>query len=200
MLPVRFATKGVSCSVENIQVRSGSLSDLPKYFSHGSRVSETNDEYTVTFANDGWGSRRNHSSNLFTTKDLADLSGAWTLKFDVVFNASMNDGKVIIKIGEHEFHFVNSTGWGHKIEHCNVTTNTYAPNNMNVSFENLTYSVTITKDANGNVTVSVPGKDGNPATISVSGVNATSGYFYGFNETAADQGKTATIKNIEFVK
>lgn len=199
-LPVRIGTKGVSCTVKNIDVQSGVFADLPSYYSHASSfaLSDAN-EATMGFVNNAWSSQWQIKDNIYVDKSLNDLSGAWTLKFKAVFSDRMRDGKAILRIGEHEFQFVNSTGWGDKIEHS--INGNFSPKNTNVLFDDtLTFDVTITKSADGHVVVSVPGKDGNAATYEVDGVTGTTSYFYGFNETAADVGKTVKITNLVLTK
>lgn len=199
-LPIRIGTRGVSCNVKNIDVKNGDFADLPSYYSHASQFALSEDNRaTMGFVNNAWASQWQIKDNIYVDKALHDLSGAWTLKFKAVFSDRMRDGKAILRIGEHEFHFVNSTGWGDKIEHsCNGN---FSPNNTNVFFDDtLTFDITMTKSADGHVVVSVPGKDGNAATYAVDGVTGTTSYFYGFNETADDVGKTVKITDLVLTK
>lgn len=194
-LPIRIGTRGVSCSVKNITVLNGDFASLPQYYSHADQFSSTGNEATMGFVNNAWSSQWQIQDNIYVDKALADLSGAWTLNFSVVFSDRMNDGKAILNIGGHEFHFVNSSGWGNKIEHS--YNGSFSPNNTNVFFDDTyTFRVTITKSAEGHVIVSVPGNNGEAATYEVDNVTETTSYFYGFNETAADAGKTVTIKDL----
>lgn len=199
-LPIRISTNGVSATVSNIVVTTGSIDDLADTYivEDGlNRVVDNEDgSYTFKFTDGGWGVRYDRV-RAFALKELTGLVGPYTISYDVRFSSAMVDGKFIIQIGDHGFHLVNSTGWGNKIEHD--FNGGFAPNSYDLTLgEDLTYHATLTNDGAGNVTFSAHGSTGNTASITVSGVTWQTAYFWAFNNEVADNdgSKTATLSNL----
>lgn len=197
-LPIRIMTNGVSATVSNIEVTTGSLDDMPDAYiaeDGTNRVTDNGDgSYQFTFTDGGWGVRYDRLRG-YAMKELTNLVGPYTLSYDVQFAEGMMDGKFILQIGDHGFHLVNSTGWGNKIEHD--ANNSFGPNSNTFAIgTDLVYHATLVNDGEGNVTFSAKGTSGETASFTVTGVTWQAAYFWAFNEQGPDYGKTATLSNL----
>lgn len=196
-LPIRLSTNGVSATVSNIVVTTGSIDDLADTYivEDGlNRVVDNEDgSYTFKFTDGGWGVRYDRV-RAFALKELTGLVGPYTISYDVRFSSAMGDGKFIIQIGDHGFHLVNSTG-GNKIEHDG--NGSFGPNSNTFTIgTDLVYHATLVNDGEGNVTFSAKGTSGETASFTVTGVTWQTAYFWAFNEKGDDNGKTATLSNL----
>ncbi len=204
MLPVRFSTNGVSAKVSNIQVTSGNVASLEDIHTFGNRTTAVEGGFQTTFpliSGDSWDVRSRVANGMFASKLFAEATGAYTAKFNVTFSKAMNDGKLGISFGDHEFHICNSTGWGYKVENYPGHWGGPSIKGIALSATNLTTTLTIVNDGNGKVTVSVPLSDGQTGSITDEGISATSGiHFWTFNATDADKDATVTISNIQIEK
>lgn len=197
-LPIRISTNGVSATVSNIVVTTGSIDDLADTYivEDGlNRVVDNEDgSYTFKFTDGGWGVRYDRV-RAFALKELTGLVGPYTISYDVQFAEGMKDGKFIIQIGDHGFHLVNAAGGGNKIEHDG--NGSFGPNSNTFTIgTDLVYHATLVNDGEGNVTFSAKGTSGNTASFTVTGVTWQTAYFWAFNETGEDSGKTATLSNL----
>lgn len=197
-MPVRFSTNGVSAKISNIQVTSGNIEDLEDLHTFGNRASKV-DENAVqstmpVIDGDSWACRYKTENGMFSSKLFASLTGAYKVSFDVTFSKSMENGKLAICFGNHEFHICNA-GNGSKLE--NYPGHWGGPSVGNIALGTLTIRITIENDGNGTVKVSLPLNDGTTGSVTDSGVTPTSGiHFYVFNDRAADADTIVTIGNI----
>lgn len=200
-LPVRIATRGASAKVSNLQVTSGT-DFTNKLFTISDKVTASDGNIVATFptfSGDAWGaSRYKDGSVAFASSLFATIKDAYKVSFDAEFSSKMRDGKLILTLGLHEYQIVNSTGWGDKLQSA-ITYGSFGPNYMGIKFtgeDTQTIHVTLANDGKGNVTMTVPGNSGD-VVLTDTGVDVNAGVaFYLFNETADDEGKTVTIKNV----
>ncbi len=206
-LPVRISTRGVSAKVSNIQVTTGTPADLNKAVAIGEKTTVTDDGYLMTLpctpsGEDAWSYHRNRKNlAVYPRAYLENLDAGYKATFNVTFSRMMNDGKVVVGLGNQEFHICNSTtnDWK-KIQEVDCT-GRWGDNftGIDLSAEKLTLPVTVVNDGKGNVTFSVPNADGTMINVpsKVDGITADMPmYFFTFNNNAEDNECTATISDI----
>lgn len=103
--PVKFATNtGVSATVSGLKITDGNAVELPTYLTYNANSTVTENGFTSRYGNEGWNARGNYFNSVVYTPQLpADF----TLEFDATFSEGTADSKLVVKIGNWEFHVNN---------------------------------------------------------------------------------------------
>lgn len=201
-LPVRIATRGVSAKVSNLQVTSGTV-PTDKLISSSDKVTISDDNSITatfpTFGGDVWSNSRFGAERVrFISSLFPQQKDSYKMSFDAEFSDLMADGKLILTIGDNEYHICNSTNDGNVIQKA-TTSGQWKDKTtgLKLTGDHPCAHFVLTNDGQGNVTLTAPGNDGD-LVITTSDIDKNQNIisFYLFNSTAADGGKTVTIKNV----
>lgn len=103
--PVKFATKGVSATVSDIQVTDGGTIDYPAFWSYNANTWDITDTgFTMRLTSLSWNTRDNYGNRIIGT---TALPADFTLEFTLTFSEANDDSKFVIRIGNWEYHVLN---------------------------------------------------------------------------------------------
>lgn len=201
-LPVRIATRGVSAKVSNLQVTSGSI-PTDKLITNSDKVTISDDDsITATFPTFGgnvWNNARFGAERIrFVSSLFPQQKDSYKMSFDAEFSDLMQDGKLILTIGDNEYHICNSTKDGNVIQKATTSGQwNEKTTGLKLTGDHPSAHFVLTNDGQGNITLTAPGNDGD-LVITTSGIDKNQNIisFYLFNSIDADGGKTVTIKNV----
>lgn len=204
-LPIRIGTKGVSCKVSNLVVTNGNKSDLVELLTYGAQTTINDGAVTIHYDvqkpdGDSWKYRysQDSHSNLFTTYDLANATGAYTLTFKAQSQGATNPSKICImptydndkeieiSFGEGKFQINNGD---------NISVSALGGNNSTVY-------VKLVKTNAGALTITVAGQSdfGDGVSKTIDGIGDAGIYLWSYNSKADFATKSITISEITLIK
>ncbi len=192
--PVRFATKGATCTVTDIKVTNGSIEDVTKnkFFTFTKGASNlTENGFTMAFEVHGFDANDKCQNKVFYT---GTLSENFTLEYTLKFSEDMTDSKWMTVIGGYTFGIENKikgsaaklnfilNGAGADWGDCPITVD-----------KTDTYTVKITR-ADGQMKFFV--NDTEVKSAAANDATALAFWTFNGNENAGEASVTATVSNL----
>ncbi|MDE7083130.1 MAG: hypothetical protein K2O89_05435 [Clostridia bacterium] len=110
---VKLAVKGVSATVSEISITQGELNISGATYVANSAAFGDYDEngFTINipeYTEGNWNGKYHYATRIaYIGSKWSKLSGAYVIEFDVDFEEAMKDGKLVLKIGDYEYHILN---------------------------------------------------------------------------------------------
>ncbi len=160
---VKLAVNGVSATVSDISITQGELNlSGATYVANSAAFGDYNENgFTVNipdYTAGNWSGKYHYATRIaYIDGKWSKLSGAYVIEFDVDFAEAMKDGKLVLKIGDYEYHILNKYSasknlYGYILTHDNDWNNGTETVITDISGNNiLGVHVRLEVDANRNI-------------------------------------------------
>lgn len=190
----KFATKNMSCSISNLVVTNGDTIKETPWWSYNSNSTITSDsEFSLKLCNGGWLNRDNYYNRIIRT---TNVEGDFTIEYDVTFDDATSDSKLVLRMGNNEFHVCNKVSGNEAGMFAECNNNGTYTGAVNVSNENLQDLL------KAHVVITRKGDEArfivNDVEVkTISGVSANQVEFYAFNSEIDHQNDYVEVSNFE---